>query len=93
MFELFQIEPVDFELPSQYADSLGVQYAKQVTLKHKKDNGQFFTPIPIANLMASLCSIQKNRIRILDPGCGTAILTCSLIEFLVNKSSIIQSIE
>ncbi|KAF5076432.1 tRNA1(Val) (adenine(37)-N6)-methyltransferase [anaerobic digester metagenome] len=93
MFELFQIEPSDFELPSQYADSLGVQYAKQVTLKHKKDNGQFFTPIPIASLMASLCSIQKERIRILDPGCGTAILTCSLIEFLVNKNPKIDSIE
>ena len=81
MLELFQIEPSDFELPSQYADSLGVQYAKQVTLKHKKDNGQFFTPIPIASLMASLCSVEKKRIRILVPGCGTAILTCYLIEF------------
>jgi len=30
--------------------------------------------------MASLCSVEKKRIRILVPGCGTAILTCSLIE-------------
>lgn len=68
------------ELPSEFADRLGILYNLQTNLKHKKDNGQFFTPIEIANLMASFCNYSNSKIKILDPGCGTAILSCALIE-------------
>ena len=53
MIEKLHIAPYEKEQPSEYADRLGITYAKQVSLKHKKDNGQFFTPTPIAKLMAS----------------------------------------
>ncbi len=82
----------EFELPSECADNLGIVYAKQVSLKHKKDNGQFFTPTTIAKLMASFCNNTKSSIRILDPGCGTAILSCSLIEYIVEKNDGIDNI-
>jgi len=45
MNEKVNINPLENELPSNYADRLGIYYAKQVTQKHKKDNGQFFTPL------------------------------------------------
>jgi adenine-specific DNA-methyltransferase len=93
MKELFEIEVSKGELPSEYADRLGIHYTQQVSIKHKKDNGQFFTPIPIAQLMASYCSLNKNSIKILDPGCGTAVLTCTLIEHLVDTRSKIDSID
>lgn len=87
------IEPFNQELPSKFADRLGIYYTQQVTTKHKKDNGQFFTPTEIARLMASYCDLTKTTIRILDPGCGTAILTCALIEHLVETRNDIEFID
>jgi len=43
--------------------------------------------------MSSMCDIEIPDIRILDPGCGTAILTCSLIEHLVESNSKLNSID
>ena len=37
------------ELPSQFADQLGVEYASSVDQSHKKRNGQFFTPVEIGS--------------------------------------------
>lgn len=93
MKERVDIESFDKELPSQYADRLGVYYTKQVTPKHKKENGQFFTPTPIAYLMASFCNSKSSRLRILDPGCGTAVLSCALIEHLIEKNQHIDFID
>jgi adenine-specific DNA-methyltransferase len=93
MSELINIEPFSHELPSEFADRLGIYYTQQVTPKHKKDNGQFFTPTQIAQLMASFCSLTKKRLRILDPGCGTTILSCGLIEHLVETHGNVEVIE
>jgi adenine-specific DNA-methyltransferase len=93
MNEIINIEPTINELPSEYADRLGIYYTNQVTKKHKKESGQYFTPIPIAHLMASFCTVKSNSLRILDPGCGTAILTCALIEHLINQTPNIELIE
>jgi adenine-specific DNA-methyltransferase len=93
MTEIVNIFPYDEELPSEYADRLGLFYAKKVTQKHKKDTGQFFTPTPIANLMASFCNFTNNSLRILDPGCGTGILTCALIENLTTLNPNIEFID
>jgi len=77
--------------PSLFADSLGLQYTSTVNKEHKKKEGQFFTPNEIANFMGKIASSPKsNHLSILDPGCGTAILSCSLIEHLVNFN--IQSV-
>ena len=92
MIGKLHIEPLKNELPSEHADRLGIAYAKQVSLKHKKDNGQFFTPTPIAKLMASFCENTKSSIKILDPGCGTAILSCALIEKIAEQNSSIETI-
>lgn len=86
MNEKINIDPFDKELPSEYADRLGIYYTKQVTQKHKKNSGQFFTPTPIAHLMASFCDLTGNSLKILDPGCGTAVLTCALVEYLTEQN-------
>lgn len=92
MIDKLYIKSYENEQPSEYADRLGIIYTKQVSVKHKKDNGQFFTPTPIAKLMASFCDNYKSSIRILDPGCGTAILSCALIEEIVKKNKEIKLI-
>jgi len=93
MTKEINIDPFDKELPSEYADRLGIYYTKQVTQKHKKDSGQFFTPTPIAHLMASFSYQTGNTLRLLDPGCGTAVLTCALIEHLTNQNPNIEFID
>lgn len=93
MSEIINIEPFKQELPSDFADRLGIYYTQQVTTTHKKVNGQFFTPIPIARLLASFCDLSKTKIKILDPGCGTAILSCALVEHLVEVQTEIEQID
>jgi len=77
-----------YNLPSEFADFIGLTYAASTPDKHKKDNGQFFTPKQISDFMASLARPNSDKISILDPGCGTVILSCSLIEKLVSDSEI-----
>jgi adenine-specific DNA-methyltransferase len=72
---------------------LGVLYAKTVTIQHKKDNGQFFTPTEIAQFMARLVRHKKSQLKILDPGCGTAILSSSLIETIILRGDTVKEIE
>lgn len=93
MSDQLNLEPLNQELPSNYSDRLGLYYTQQVTPKHKKDNGQYFTPLPVARLMASYSGVSKKVVRILDPGCGTAVLTCALIEHLVQTKKNIEIID
>lgn len=87
------IEPINQELPSHFADRLGVEYASSVNQQHKKENGQFFTPIEIAFFMASCSEFDGGSVRILDPGCGSMVLSCSLIEHLVNSNKNLKAVE
>lgn len=90
---VIDIQPLNDELPSNYADRLGVYYSKKASTSHKKENGQFFTPTSIAKLMGSLCNVSQTSIKILDPGCGTAILSCALIEHLVGINKNINEVD
>lgn len=87
------IQPIEQELPSQFADRLGVMYASLVSQQHKKENGQYFTPVEIAGLMASYSEFIGDSIRILDPGCGSVVLSCALIENLVNLNKNLKTVE
>jgi len=87
------IEQIANELPSDYADRLGLSYSQSVKQDHKKKNGQFFTPIEIASLMGTFAESSKSSLKILDPGCGTAILTCALIESLVETNENLKEVD
>ncbi len=67
--------------PATWAAKLSDQAAKLVDRDRRKCVGQFFTPLPVAKFMALLVDVRPS-VRILDPGCGTAVLTCALIERL-----------
>ena len=82
----------DNELPVDYADRIGLSYSVFVTQNHKKNKGQFLTPSAIARFMGSLAKSNKSHIVILDPGCGTAVLSCAIVESLVGSNSNLKSI-
>jgi len=87
------IQPAKNELPHHYADRLGAEYTGIVSINHKKVNGQFFTPTDIAKFMASLAIPASGKLQILDPGCGTGILSIALIEELISRGKKITTIE
>lgn len=77
------------EQPSQFAEKVGNMYAEASAQKDKKTKGQFFTPHAISRFMGKLATpANKKAITILDPGCGTANLSCALIEHLVEVSNL-----
>jgi adenine-specific DNA-methyltransferase len=77
-----------YKFPSEFAEFTGLNYANSTSDKLKKDRGQYFTPKLISDFMGNLALPKSNKISILDPGCGTAILSCSLIEMLISKTEI-----
>lgn len=92
------IEKVDIsncikeDRPSTYADKAGALYAELSLSEEKKRKGQFFTPLSIARFMASMARERTGVISILDPGCGTCILSSCLIEELINKGPGIERV-
>ena len=89
VIETAHIVPFVGERPAQYAERLGREYADASIQKEKKHKGQFFTPLAISMFMGGLATLpNKNEVSILDPGCGLAILSCALIEHLVEHSSL-----
>jgi len=84
--------PLNGELPVDYADRMGLLYSVFVTQTHKKDKGQFLTPSSIARFMGNMAKCNINNVAILDPGCGTAILSCAIIENLVSINPVLVSI-
>lgn len=69
-------------LPSQLSEELGFKYTSSKSIGFKKSYGQYLTPIAVANFMAKLIKRSKQDISILDPGAGTGILCCALLEHL-----------
>lgn len=87
--EVLHTTPIEGEQPSQFAERVGIMYAKASAQKDKKIKGQFFTPNAISRFMGELATPSQNKaITVLDPGCGTANLSCALIEHLVMKSQL-----
>lgn len=76
---------VKYRFPSEYAEKIGFEYSNSTSNEHKKISGQFFTSKEISDFMGDLAQPKSDKISILDPGCGTAILGCSLIEKLTEK--------
>lgn len=87
--ESIHIVPLDGEKPSQFAERVGRMYADASVQKDKKHKGQFFTPLAISQFMGNLPTpSEKDSVSVLDPGCGLAILSCALIEHLVEDSKL-----
>jgi adenine-specific DNA-methyltransferase len=82
------------ERPSKIADELGTGYSHSANDDHKKLLGQYLTPLDIADFMAGLVSSKLGKhVDILDPGIGSGVLSCSLIEKLVSDHKQISSIK
>lgn len=68
--------------PSEYSEKPGLQYASSKSPEFKKKFGQYITPVTVASFMAKLINPKKENVTILDPGAGTGVLSCSLLEHI-----------
>lgn len=72
--------------PSDRAERLRKASADSLDPNRRTMLGQYFTPLPAAQLIASMLKPRgANKIRLLDPGAGVGSLTAAAVEHLVHQ--------
>lgn len=79
----------------QYVDNFRIEIYRDGSRNlDRKNLGQFFTPIEIAQQMAHLLGNLPENIRILDPGAGTGMLSAAVVSSVLGAAtSNVKSIE
>jgi adenine-specific DNA-methyltransferase len=67
------------------AEGFRLQATTRLNPKVQSTLGQYFTPLAIANLMASMAPQASDALKILDPGAGTGILSAALVNKLLSN--------
>ena len=60
-------------------------YAQKHNKENRKCKGQFFTPVAIAEFMATRAAYAATHLSILEPGAGNGILTASLVKYCIEN--------
>lgn len=66
--------------PTEGAECLRLASAESLDVARRAALGQFFTPSPVARLIASKLISCTHRVRLLDPGAGVGSLTAAAVE-------------
>ena len=61
--------------------------------KRQGELGQFFTPAPVADFMASMFGPLPDAVRLLDAGAGAGALTAAFVSRLCQKEDEVRAIE
>lgn len=81
------------ETLSAHVDFLRLDVSARTDDEHRSEYGQFLTPSSIARFMGQMSSVNRSKIRVLDPGAGVGALSSSLIIEFLNRKSIPEEIE
>lgn len=81
------------ERPAMFADRVGEWYVDRQTELRRKKHGLYLTPVPIADHMARLLTMQREHLRILDPAAGAGLLCCAAVEALARRRTKPRRIE
>jgi len=74
------------------AELIRIQANNQLDPNQQKEFSQYFTPLSVARYMASLFSINKTKLNILDPGAGIGILSAALIDRIIKNDKSVRKI-
>ena len=74
--------------PVEYAEALGEAYLLFAGRSQRKSAGHYLTPAVIARFMAERSPYLKPHMLVLDPGCGTGILSAAVCEAAGNSESV-----
>lgn len=66
--------------PLTWAEQRRVAHAEGLNGENRAELGQYFTPAPIARLLAGMFEPPEGRVRVLDPGAGVGSLSAALVE-------------
>ena len=66
---------------------------ESATRQRQGELGQFLTPMPVADFMASLFGPLPDTVRLLDAGAGVGALTTALVSRLCEKTSGVRTVE
>jgi adenine-specific DNA-methyltransferase len=58
----------------------------------QRAHAQYFTPAPVAQLMAGMLSPRRGSYRLLDPGAGIGVLAAQAVTHLIDRSDRLKSI-
>jgi len=72
---------------------LSVAVSESAARRRQGELGQFLTPAPVADFMASLFGPLPKSVRLLDAGAGAGALTAALIAHLCAKETGVHAIE
>jgi adenine-specific DNA-methyltransferase len=67
-------------------EGLRLQAAAELAPEARSSWGQYFTPLEIATLMASMAPPQDSPVNILDPGAGSGMLAAAVVNKLLKDS-------
>jgi adenine-specific DNA-methyltransferase len=67
------------------AEAFRVEAVRQPDAKKRTELGQFFTPLSVARLMASMAEMDADPIHILDAGAGAGSLFSALVHHLCGR--------
>src|SRR3990172_876791 len=93
------VSTVSPQQPSGAPDSLAeaVECArksasKELNAERRIEWGQFFTPFPVARLMAGMFEVQRESVRLLDPGAGIGTLFAAFVETMCKMENRPQTV-
>ncbi|WP_423918270.1 Eco57I restriction-modification methylase domain-containing protein [Candidatus Poriferisodalis sp.] len=66
--------------PLTRAEQRRIAQTEGLTADCRSELGQYFTPAPIARLLADMFEPPEGRVRVLDPGAGVGSLSAALVE-------------
>lgn len=70
---------------SDFVESLRIDAARKIPDARKAKLGQYFTPAPIARLMATMVEVSEPTVHILDPGAGVGSLFAHCVAELCSR--------
>ncbi len=87
------LSPPAVESLPDFVDFVRLHAARNLPSVRRAALGQFFTPTPVAQLMASLSRPRPGCVRVLDPGAGVGSLTAAWVDNACNSPSPPERIE
>lgn len=73
--------------PVETSDVLGMAFVAGVADDARRERGLYLTPARVARFMAGTISPRNGLVRVLDPAAGAGVLSCAVVERLVETGS------